>query len=239
MTEPRILERDFPHAAAAAAAAAAFIIARLATALARKDRVGFMIPGGRTPRAVLPCVAAAALDWRRVVITPGDERLVPPTHPDRNEGTGRSLLAGPANAACWIGIGDIRATHERIVERYRMALAGLPRPVAVNFIGMGEDGHVASLFPGRPDGRSEGLCLAVPETPPHRHARITHAMASLLDAEAVALVITGPAKLATYRQALAEYRPDALPVCRILHQTGVPVHVFTSSVPGERDGGLR
>lgn len=226
-------EHVFEDPAPCLDAAAAFMRATLQRALDRTQAdgtaVGFMISGGRTPREILPRLAQAPLDWTRVVVTPSDERLVPAGHVDSTTGMARTLLTGPAAAARIVGLDG---ASDDAVQLYRTALASVPRPLALSFLGMGEDGHMASLFPGRPDDltRTDALCFLVPETPPHRHPRMTHSLASLLEAEAVVLVVAGAAKRAAYERArMSPYptpSPGALPISALLHRPPVPVHVF-------------
>ena len=192
-------ERAFDDATAAEAACAAFLVERLSVALAESgDAIGFMISGGATPTRVLPSVAAAALDWSRVVAYASDERIAPSTDPASTEGMALRIFAEADRDLRYVGLnGETNPDHA--VQAAMRGLAFAPWPPAVAFLGTAPDGHVASLFPGRPEIAEGGRGLAlVPETPPHAVPRITHRLANLLDAKAIALVVAGAEKRAAY-----------------------------------------
>lgn len=112
----------------------------LREALARRERALIALPGGTTPGPLFDLLAAADLDWSRVDILPGDERCVPPGHPRSNAGQiAARLMQGKAAAATLIPLWPIPEGLEALL------------PLDLALVGMGNDMHTASLFPGAPE----------------------------------------------------------------------------------------
>ena len=127
----------FKDRASASAEAAKLIAERLSSQLDRQERASLMVSGGNTPATCLQMLSEANLPWSRVDITLTDEREVPSNHPDSNEKMVREkLLIANAGAGNFVRLqGDnTRRLH----------------PFACTLIGMGNDGHFASLFPDAP-----------------------------------------------------------------------------------------
>lgn len=133
----------FPDREAAVSAVADRIADALAAAL-KTGPASLALPGGTTPAPVMEALSRMDLDWSRVTVLPGDERLVPVDHPRSNAGLiRRHLLQGPAAAA-----------KLRLLQAD--ADLGDILPLTVNLVGMGEDAHIASLFPD-----TQGLEIAL------------------------------------------------------------------------------
>jgi 6-phosphogluconolactonase len=194
------------------AAIAEWLQGRLAAALARTDKpVAITVPGGSTPFPILERLAAMALDWRRVTIWPGDDRRVPEEHPASTTGRIRALL-GPAGAEV------VALTLMEEVPLFALA-----------WLGMGGDGHIASLFPNT-DPRADDLqrirMLTPDPLPPEApFERITLTIPALLDSDELAFVIRGAEKRALF-EAAARGEND-LPVARLLAAARQPVTCFT------------
>lgn len=193
------------------AAAAAVLAEALSEALSgTEERAALLLSGGQTPRNVLPLLLARDLPWDRVRVMASDERLVPPDHADSTEGMVRALFAAAGRPLSYHGPGPDLAP-EAALACWRQGWEALPAP-AVALLGLGADGHTASLFPGRPEaGDANGIAAAVPETSPHAHARLTLGPAALALARSIVIVVQGPAKRAALAAAL---RPDADPCTR-------------------------
>ena len=196
----------------------------LRVALQGAERVGLILSGGRTPRAMLPLLLADDLDWGRVEVAAGDERLVPPDHPDSTQGMIAAAFAAAGRPLTYRGFGP-DLTPGPALAHWRGQIAAMPWPPAAAFLGMGEDGHTASLFPGRPEAGDAGLFAAqVPETPPHAHARLTLGPAALLACPRIVMVVAGADKRRVLARAMApDADPRTLPVTWIarLPQTEV------------------
>lgn len=181
---------------------------RLAGALDRElagqgGRIGLLLSGGRTPRALLPLLLARGLDWSRIEVAASDERLVPVDHPASTEGMIRAAFDEAGRPLRYRGFGP-DCTPAAALDHWRAQLEAMPWPPAAAFLGMGEDAHVASLFPGRPEVLDEGLFAdAVPQTPPHPEARLTLGMRALQSCREIVMIVSGAEKLAALARAMA------------------------------------
>lgn len=222
--------REFADAATLTAALAQHAARCLKADLARQERAVLVVSGGKSPAPFFQALSAQPLDWNRVVVTLADERWVPPGHADSNESLVRSqLLRGRAAQAQLVPLWTGAATPEAAVPAVSAALAALPAPFSEVILGMGEDGHTASLFPGTTE-LAEGLQTADPVLAVHPsrapHARLSLSLGALLNSRDLVLMISGAAKRALLERALGEGPVEELPVRAILRQTTVPVSVF-------------
>lgn len=225
-------ERAFASASDAAQALADAVAADLATALAERPRASLVVSGGRSPIVFFERLREAALDWSRVTVTLADERWVPPEHPDSNARLVAAHLLQRAAAAAWfLPLWNGAATSAEGIAERTAALAALPRPIDALVLGMGEDGHTASLFPGAA-GLAEALdprgtaLLAALDPPAAPHPRLSLTLTALLDSRRIHLPLGGAAKQAVYRRALASGDRRQWPIAAVLCQPRVPVSVY-------------
>jgi len=187
------------------------VVTRVARAIAQPDPVTLCLPGGATPVPIFAVLAAMRLPWDKVTIVPGDERAVPHGHPASNVGALRAAF------------GATSATIEPLSSDLR-----LPRFNLV-WLGMGDDGHVASLFPNAdPDPDAPAAIIRVtpdPLPPAAPFARLSLNLAAIANSDAVMLVIRGAAKRALLAAAAAG--DNDLPVARLLRLA--PVTAFWSA----------
>lgn len=229
---PEGRERIDADAAQQAAHLAAAIATRLEDGLNRRAGASLVVSGGTTPYAMYARLAQQPLEWSRVTITLADERWLSVDEADSNERQVRaSLLRGPAAAARFVGLKNAARRPADGAGAAWAAVAELPRPFDAVVLGMGEDGHFASLFPHGPelaqglDPHADPACIAaLPASAPH--PRLSLNLAALLDSRHIYVQIIGARKWQVYEQAQAAGPPEDMPIRAILRQSGVPVEVY-------------
>ena len=225
-------EHRFPDSMALAHALSGEIQVDLAEAVAERKAASLVVSGGRTPLKLFHQLRNEKLNWQNVWITLADERWVETAAQASNERLVReNLLSGAAATAHFVGLKNPAPTPEAGVEWSWRALSRVPRPFDVVVLGMGDDGHTASLFPGSLalaralDPAAAPGCVAV-NALAAPHARVSLNLAALLDARRIVLHIEGDAKWQVYHRARTPGSAAELPVRAILHQREVPVDVF-------------
>lgn len=194
-------------------ACAARLTEALSGALAERGRAVFAGAGGSTPAPIYRRLAEAALDWSRIAVTLVDERYVPEASPDSNAALlKRSLLSGPAAAARFVPLFHPAVTVDRAAVLAAHALAAEGGTLDAVLLGMGEDGHICSMFPNSPTLKtllSPHLRPTVLGVPHGRDGaapsleRLSINLPYLMTAGRVVLAITGPAKRAVFEREAA------------------------------------
>ncbi|MDZ7851080.1 MAG: 6-phosphogluconolactonase [Halomonas sp.] len=184
--------------------------------LARQDNALLVVSGGSTPVPFFEALAACDLPWERVQVTLADERWVAEAADDSNARLVRAhLLQGPAAAATFVPLTTPDATPEQGADAVAERLDGLAWPASVVILGMGGDGHTASLFP---DSRELGLALTTDSptvavrTPSQPQPRITLSADRLHQAHRHVLHITGGDKRDVLARALSGDDVRELPI---------------------------
>jgi 6-phosphogluconolactonase len=182
-----------------------------AEVLARRERFIIALPGGSVASAFCPVMATLALDWTRIDIFWIDERAVPPDHPDSNYALALRLLLAPARVPStrihrMLGeLPDLDQAARRAVDELQ-AVAGAPPHLDLVLTGVGEDGHVASLFPGRPEARGDSKpqapVIPIYESPKPPARRLTLTLPVLANAGVLIVGAFGASKAAVMRDAL-------------------------------------
>ena len=204
----------------------------LIRAVAKKGAASMVVSGGSTPKPLFEQLSELDICWEHVVITLVDERWVDAADKDSNEHLVRAhLLKNRAAKATFIGMKNEALTAAAGVQQCERRLRQVPRPFDLVILGMGNDGHTASLFPGARQLAavtamdSGKICMAV--TPPAAsHDRMTLTLPAILAANRIFLHIVGTEKLKVLKQALAAGSPEAMPIRFILMQEQVPVTIY-------------
>jgi 6-phosphogluconolactonase len=224
-----IRETEFSTIEAAANSLAEDLTAILQKAVDSTGNAYFAVSGGRTPRFVFRHLRKMQLDWSNIFITVTDERWVPVRDQHSNERLVRAqLLQGAASAATFVPFYGGESTPEAGVAACDARLAAVGKPLDAVYLGMGGDGHFASLFPGDPavDVRNE-LCAAVAEKS-YRVGRMSLTATSILAAKKLILLYAGPVKHAVYEEAKKPGSYHDLPLRLILQQVQTPVEVLSA-----------
>lgn len=208
-------------------------IGKLLTAgVTDNGRASLSVSGGSTPVELFEQLSGMNLSWQDVVITLVDERWVEPTENDSNEHLVRNhLLNDKALPATFIGMKNSAATAIAGEKECERELHEVPRPFDVLILGMGGDGHTASLFPGAKklslatDMDLGQTCMGIaPLTAPHE--RMTLTLPAILDSRQIFLHITGQNKKDVLQQAQEDGSIEELPIRYILRQQITPVAVY-------------
>lgn len=224
------MEKFFDTREAASVAAAERIHAALTNRLSRQKGASLVVSGGTTPGRCLEELAHTDADWDRVHVLLSDERWVPADDDSSNEKLVRETLM--VNGASAARLQPAYSPKEDVADRCTSLdaeIRALPFPFACSLLGMGADGHFASLFPDA-DNLNEGLdmdgsklCIPV-STDASPHPRISLTLAALSRSDEIVLLFFGDDKLAVYED--AKQQTNGYPVSRLLRQKRAPVHVY-------------
>ncbi|MCB9570508.1 MAG: 6-phosphogluconolactonase [Kofleriaceae bacterium] len=213
-----------PDAATLAADAAARVEAALAAAVAARGRASIALAGGSTPRPLYARLAAAragAIAWDRVDVYFGDERAVPPDDAASNFRMARETLLRhvPVPRDQVHRIEGERPADDAARRYAEIVAAALPLDVVL--LGMGDDGHTASLFPATAD-LDPGPPVIVTTSPVAPATRISLALGAINRARAVIFLVAGAGKAARLAEVFAQRRAGAptLPAARVAPTDG-------------------
>lgn len=229
-----LVEKSFDTAATAASELAQYIAGRLRMGIKERGQAVLAVSGGSSPKLLFKELSAIDLPWSSVTITQVDERWVEPDHADSNAKLIREhLLLNRAAAARFAPMKNSAPTPEAGQPRCEEMLRALPTPFDVIVLGMGEDGHTASLFPGAAN-LSTGLDTARSELctymhPLHApHPRMTLTLRALLASRVLILQLAGESKLNVFRKAQEAGPTEEMPVRAVLRQSSTPLEVWYS-----------
>lgn len=214
---------------------------QLQHSLDHAPRATLFLSGGNSPAPLYRALSSAPLPWERIDVALVDERWVPVSHEASNERLVRETLLRDRAAACRFT--GMKVAHElegqdasAAVAECNRAYRVLPKPWSAALLGMGPDGHTASLFP-QAAGLAEALqattsCAAI-HAPAggvagEHTARMTMTPHALLQCDQLFLLITGRDKRLVYEKARVTKDRASMPVSVLLQQEAVPLTVFWS-----------
>ena len=190
------------------------------------------LAGGKTPAPIYAKLAAAKLDWKKVTIIPGDERIVPLGDPLSNVTMiGKTFI--PKGARVMPIVPQATSDYKAAGRSADALMQDLHWPLDLCLLGMGEDGHTASIFPG-PDyqealsGPRERRALSVMPEPLPADApvpRVTLSRQGIVTAKAITIVITGAKKRQVLEDAIKQGESSAYPIGRVLAEVELPVDI--------------
>lgn len=221
--------QEFPSRSAASQAAADSLSQSINSQWQDHGQASIVVSGGSTPGECFDALSKRALPWSDVTVVPSDERWVSVTHTDSNEKLIRGRLL--QNLATDARILPLFRQHASIASAVKLIETDLQAalPFASVLLGMGEDGHFASLFPDFSglaqalNPENESLCTPV-KTAASPYQRISLTLAALLQTQHTALLIFGQSKRMVFDQALSG---DTLfPIEKLLQQLQSPMTIF-------------
>jgi 6-phosphogluconolactonase len=232
-----LTERFFENRQEMVAALEAECVAALSQAIEERGEATFMVSGGSTPEPLYKSLSNKDLDWESVYIALVDERWVDFDHDKSNEAfTVKHLIQNKAAVANLIGMKNTADSAQEGLADCEAAYQQLAQPFDITILGMGNDGHTASLFPhangldAALNPESTELCAAIiahqSEVTGAITERMTLSLAGLLRSKTLVLLITGQEKLDILRKAQAGADVKEMPIRAVLQQDRVPVVVY-------------
>lgn len=224
VSRPQI--RTFAQAADLDRALCQFVSESLERAIELRGKATLVVSGGSTPLGFLRLLAQQQLPWSQVLVTLADERWVPVQHADSNERMVRELLIDHTGAQ-FLSLRGVESSSAEAQRRLQEQMLGNDQ-FEVVILGMGTDGHTASLFPQAADlaalldAQNPNCCAVVdPITAPHQRLSLT--LSRLLNTRSIILHVTGSDKREVLEQAWAT---QSLPIASILRQELVPLEIY-------------
>ena len=227
--------KEFPGRDALNIELAGVITGMLMAGVSKNGRASLAVSGGRTPIDLFRALSTSDISWEFVTVTLVDERWVEPSDDDSNEKLVRSyLLKDKAAAASFLGMKNSALTALEGEAECEKDIGKVARPFDALVLGMGMDGHTASLFPGASrlaeatkmdPGR---LCMAIAPINAS-HERMSLTLPAVLSARKIFLHITGDEKKKVLKKAFEEGPASEMPIRFILRQEKTPVEIFWAS----------
>jgi len=199
-------------------------------AIEKRDTASLVVSGGNTPIGLFQQLSQASIDWSKIYVTLADERWLPTDHAESNERLIReNLLKQHAAALQFIGLYSPAPSPEAAVAVVEQRFKQIALPFDLVILGMGEDGHTASLFP---DCAERQQALAVDyryksiATYPQKakHPRLSLALATLIQTRHLIVHFTGQSKRSVFENAIS-HAVD-LPIIQVIAAYSEPCHLY-------------
>ncbi len=208
------------------------IAEQLKSSIDKRGSASLAVSGGSTPKTLFEALSKEPLPWEYVWVTLVDERWVDEAHPDSNARLVREhLLRNNAAKAHFVSLKSDHQTPFEAIADVSSRLQQLAMPFDVVVLGMGDDGHTASFFPGAEalpaalDPTADNRCVGVrPLAAPHD--RMTLTLPSLLNARMIVIHLVGQEKWQVLHRAIDAGDVEDLPVRAVLNQQQVPVEIY-------------
>ncbi|MFB2549484.1 6-phosphogluconolactonase [Ensifer soli] len=223
---------EFDTGEALAEGLAGTVAAALEAAIAARGAATLAVSGGSTPKAFFRALSSKALDWSKVTVTLVDERFVGPQSERSNHRlVAENLIANAAAHAAFVPLFHDVATAQDAAAIATRETANLCSPFDVAILGMGNDGHTASFFPGG-SRLAEALDLETPrgvitmEAEGAGEPRLTFTFSALHDARLLVLHIEGEGKKAVLSKAQKGSEEAEMPIRAVLNRAATPLAVY-------------
>ena len=232
MVVQNLMRKDFLSRQTMISALADRVVAVLSHALQERSTASLVVSGGTTPSLLFDALSDRELDWSNVTVTLADERWVNQDHDDSNAKlVSQHFLKGYAAKAHFVGLYTGDATPDAGLSKLEKRLASISRPFDTVLLGMGDDGHTASLFP---DGDTLETCLDHQDSrscmslnaPGASQPRMTLTLSALLDTREINVLLMGQRKSDVLEMAMSEGPLNKMPIRAVLHQRRAPVTVW-------------
>lgn len=222
-----LIKSIYENADALTSAFAEKLVAILENGIAANGRASLVVSGGRTPVALFQQLSNADVEWAKVDVTLADERWVDETDDASNTKLVKThLIQNKAAAANFVVMKTPQDNAENAVEEVEALIAGMAQPFDALILGMGEDGHTASLFPCSAqlvaglDMESGRTCIATqPTTAPHQRMSLT--LPALLNSKNIFLHLTGEKKMQVLDDAVANAAETEKPITAVINRAPV------------------
>ena len=228
---PPLVQID--SASGLAEALATHIADKLSRAIDATGVASLVVSGGSTPKPLFEALRKHDIQWNKVTVTLADERWVPETDADSNAAFVKTtLLQGAAASATFVSLYEEGETPQSGVSKVDQRLKTVAKPFTVVVLGMGGDGHTASLFPGAPGTeaamaeRKALVSIVEPTTVPQ--ARITLTLDALNNTECQLLHITGAEKRALVDEVLLDPASSPYPIAKFLRADNQRISVYST-----------
>jgi 6-phosphogluconolactonase len=209
----------------------------LSDALENDADVSFIVPGGSTPAPAFEQLSKSDIDWKKVFVAQSDERWLDRDHAQSNQRlTEENLLINNAKDANYVAMKNQADTAVLGMQECNDKYESVSSPFSLTMLGMGLDGHFASLFPGSKnielnmDLNNQQVCVSIDangcEVAGNFPERMSLTLSAILNSKIIILLIIGNQKMAVIERAIKNNHPLLTPISALVNQTRTPVEIY-------------